>query len=500
MQVGFGRTRIRTRLKRGPNLVAALMVLVLLPAAAAARGGGAVPAPSRFRPRPEPGAHRFRLLGHSPLRSRGMNAALAIHPNGRFAYVGDRTDGPRPNGGVLVVKVADPRDPKVVRQIDTPDANNPGETSRELRIWPEKGLLMVLNFACSPIIHGCSPISETVDPTIRFFDIRGDNARSPELVSTYEPSRMPHEIFLWDDPKRPGRALLYMTTPSTSRDNLLVTNISHARQGQFPEIESFNVDIVSEDDNRLHSLSVSVNGRRGYLAYLGGGFLVVDTSELAEARNHPDVHLVTPVQNRPHWGDPGAHSAVPFFGRHFALVTDEVYGKFGGVLAAHGCPWGWVRLINIENPRRPEVVGHYKLFPYNHRSYCDEVPEDRENFSSWGSHNPTLTRRLAFISWHSAGLQVVNIRHPRRAWRAGEFIPPPLGPVDKEDPALSAGRDKVVMWSYPIIKDGLVYVVDIRNGLYILKYRGRGRLRDEVANIDFLEGNSNLGDARRFAP
>ena len=46
-----------------------------------------------------------------------------------------------------------------------------------------------------------------------------------------------------------------------------------------------------------------------------------------------------------------------------------------------------------------------------------------------------------------------------------------------EDPRLSSDPDtgrneKVVMWSYPIIKDGLIYVIDLRNGLYVLKYKG----------------------------
>ncbi len=36
--------------------------------------------------------------------------------------------------------------------------------------------------------------------------------------------------------------------------------------------------------------------------------------------------------------------------------------------------------------------------------------------------------------------------------------------------ALSRGPNKVVMWSFPIIKDGLIYVVDIRNGLLVLRY------------------------------
>ena len=41
-------------------------------------------------------------------------------------------------------------------------------------------------------------------------------------------------------------------------------------------------------------------------------------------------------------------------------------------------------------------------------------------------------------------------------------------------------------------------MIDIRNGLYILKYRGP--FEDEVSSIDFIEGNSNLGDALRFEP
>ena len=72
-----------------------------------------------------------------------------------------------------------------------------------------------------------------------------------------------------------------------------------------------------------------------------------------------------------------------------------------------------------------------------------------------------------------------------------------------EDPRLSSDPDtgrneKVVMWSYPIIQDGLIYVIDLRNGLYVLKYRARSITRS--SSIGFLEGNSNQGDALCFEP
>jgi hypothetical protein len=116
---------------------------------------------------------------------------------------------------------------------------------------------------------------------------------------------------------------------------------------------------------------------------------------------------------------------------------------------------------------------------------------------------PALTPRIAFTTWHSGGFQAVSIQSPSRPYQLASFMPRPLDSVIVEDPRLSSDPDtgngeKVVMWSYPIIKDGLIYVVDLRNGLYVLKYDGR--FEREVDKIDFLEGNSNQGDALCFEP
>ena len=69
-----------------------------------------------------------------------------------------------------------------------------------------------------------------------------------------------------------------------------------------------------------------------------------------------------------------------------------------------------------------------------------------------------------------------------------------------EDPRLSVDPDtgrheKVVMWSYPIVKDGLIYVIDLRNGLYVLKYRGdfeRGGQPDRVPRGQLEPGRRAL--------
>ncbi len=444
------------------------------------------------------GKGSLKLVGHSPIENRGMNAGLAIR--GKYAYVGSRTDGgEKPNdNGVKVISISDPKDPKVVHSIGQPHENNEGETSRELRVWREKDLLIVMNLGsnCSELIHGCSPNS--VDDNLRFYDIGGKHAAKPKFLSEYKPSENPHEMFLWDDPKRPGRALLFLSTPSGSDSQLLVTDISKARQGKFKEIgrEFFPVG-ESGNDNRLHSLTVTPNGKRAYFAYLEAGFFVADTSDFARNKAKPHVRLITPPEKAPRWPEavgPGAHSAVPVWDSNYAFVSDEVYGEALRALDSGGCPWGWVRMLNVKDPKAPKVKTHYKL-PQNDADHC--TTDTARPSSSYSSHNPTLTEHLAFLSWHAAGLQVVDVSAPADPKKAAEFVPDPLLVVEQEDPALTAGQDKVAMWSFPIIKKGLIYIVDIRNGLYILEYEGP--YEKEVARIGFLEGNSNRGrEVRRL--
>ncbi len=215
--------------------------------------------------------------------------------------------------------------------------------------------------------------------------------------------------------------------------------------------------------------------------------------------------LITDPANRPIWGNPlpgcrtacpEGHSAVPVPGRPYVLTTDEIYGTFTD--PTFGCPWGWVHMISVTDPAHPQIAGEYKI-TQDTRAFCGSPADTSatEQFTSFSSHNPTVLPDLALVDWHSGGLQAINIADPARPAQAGWFSPTPLASVATEDPALSRGPDKVVLWSYPIIRNGLIYVIDIRNGLYILRYTGPHA--GQVQDIHFLEGNSNLGDAVRLA-
>lgn len=154
--------------------------------------------------------------------------------------------------------------------------------------------------------------------------------------------------------------LLFMSTTDTER-HLLITDISGARDGRFEELATWSATFPDPGLNDfLHSLSVSPDGSRAYLAYLTAGFLVIDISDVEGVEN-PKIQSVTLIEDRPQWPGWGAHSAIRVPGRDLVLTTDEVYGASEG----GGCPWGWARLIDITDETAPRVVSEFRAHPYN---------------------------------------------------------------------------------------------------------------------------------------
>ena len=490
----------------------ALTAVMGSPAASAARSSAApsakpAPAPARSAHADKNG---FQVVGHDPLANRGMNAALAVYRH--YVYVGNRTDASNghPHPGVMIVDARRPQHLRTVGEIKGRYEAQPYLTSRELRVIPDQKLLVILNFKCSSVIHACAkpPAGQTVPSNFTFYDI--SQPAHPRYVSTYTPQEKPHEFFLWRDPERPHRTLMYYTTPTTKVSptendatpaNLVVTDVSKARAGVFTELARFNPnDRISkslrspDEDDALHSVSVRFDGRRAYLAYLGSGMLVLDTSQVAAGKKHPRLALVTDPAKRPSWGNPGDHSEVKLPGRHYTLSTTEVYGTFTG--PDQHCPWGFVRVIDIRNETAPKVVGQFKT-THNDPAKCSGYSANTLARSSYASHNPTLIGgKLALVTWHSDGLRAIDLSDPRHPDGAGAFLPHPLDSVATEDPALGGGDSRVQAWSYPVVSDGLIYMVDIRNGLYVLRYHGRHG--NPLRGIHFLEGNDNFGDAARF--
>jgi hypothetical protein len=422
-----------------------------------------------------PQVNELVIVGHSDLGARGMYAAVAVA--GDIAYVGSRND----KKGVLIVDISDPKAPAVVGEIGPPDAALPRMSPRELRVVPDLNLLVVLNMVCGDEQHGCASTGVAEPENLRFFDI--SDRLNPVALSTVNvvgdgirTARSPHEFYLWRDG---ARVLVFIAAPPgpPSVEVLDATdprNVVRAAQWE-PAREGV---VKLSDDYNIHSVGVSPDGATMYVSHLKAGLLLADISDLG------NIHLVTPPPQALTWpplASKGPHSAVPLVGReHILVLTEEVYP----VPLGPGCPWGYLRTADVSDPTRPVLLGEFKI-PENDPAYCASVAIDAK--LAFTAHNVTATTNLAFVTWYAGGLHVVDVSDPARPVGIAELRPQPLPSVEYEDPTL--GAHPVSMWSYPVIQDKLIYVIDSRNGLYILEYHGK--FEEEIAADAFNEGNSN---------
>ena len=392
------------------------------------------------------------LVGRSSRGNRGMNAALSIA--GECAYVGSRGDA-----APLVLDISNPASPQVVARLGA----HPGSTPRELRAIAANRELVVLDYAINGGPSGLDLYQWASD------------CRSPRLVGHYDfGSRLPHEFYLWRDPARPARFLAFVTMFASGGNSLNVIDVSTPSS---PTLVGGWSPPSSYGYAPLHSIALSPDGRTAYLSLWTGGLAVADSSDFATAAAAPTLRLLTPAGSRFKTTPGNVHSAVPVPGRSLLVTTDERYPTPYGT----GCPFGAAHVVDVSNPAQPSALAKVAI-PENDAGACPSAGS-----GTWTSHNPTTTAHLALISWYSGGLQVVGVDNPAAPVMLTMVRPSGVIPALRD---LQLGTTASMTWSYPVISGGLVYVVDINQGLLVYRYQGPHQ--DEVASAEFLEGNSNL--------
>ena len=445
----------------------------------------------------------FRLVGHTDLGKRGMNSPIAVA--GRCVYVGDRyysasaSEPVRHNGGIAIVDVRKPSAPKQVGVIPPTGLS----TQREIRADAGLGILVVEGY--SPFIDGWTPGDAAIN-YLKVYDIHSD-CLHPKLLSTFDfGPRAPHEFFLWKDKAHPGRALAYVTFTIYSPD-LMVIDLTDPAGPALAGVYDLGIDQAQKTadfadesgSGYTHSLTVSDDGTRAYMAAWDYGFYTLDTSLLA---NPPSgkIGVARPVGiGKLDYGH-NVHSAAQIPGRQEMLFTQEDYAKAG-----HGCPFGILRTgkMDANGDGGATLDGTFSL-PENDQAKCGQKN------GTFSSHNPTLFHDVALLSWYSGGLRAVDLADPSHLHEDAAFVPRPsfvptlrdarlffpskstkAGPLptDSTYPGSIAPQWTGAMWSYPVVQNGLIYVVDIDLGLYILRYTGPHA--SEVAKAPFVEGNSS---------
>ena len=453
-------------MRRLPLLVVLGLLLPLGPAKAAPAttvGSPSVPGTTRG----------FQVVGHTDLGNRGMNSPLAVA--GGCAYVGDRSYAakPRKGSGVAIVDVRTPSRPTRVGTIPA----RPDTTQRELRADVGLGLLVVLDY--SPYIGSALSGGDAYSGNdLQVYDISKD-CRKPRLLSTYDFGvRAPHEFFLW---KSATKVLAYVTTTIYGPDlNVIDLTVPTAPKlvaaYVAPQQETHGTsDTVAgqQPASYVHSIAVSDDGTRAYVGGWDYGTYVLDTSRLP---------LIVPLGVSTLDYGANVHGNVPVPGRPYGVMVQEEYASAG-----RSCPFGWLRIADMRNPAQLRLAGQYKL-PEND---CARAKAANGTFTA---HNQTNFPHVTLLTWYSGGLRAVDTSNPDRPVETGVFVPKATqeAPAERDTRLFFAGsqRDRRTgaMWSYPVVQNGLVYVVDIDLGLYVLRYTGRWA--SEVNRAAFVEGNS----------
>jgi hypothetical protein len=332
-----------------------------------------------------------------------------------------------------------------------------------------------------------------------------------------------HEFFLWVDPNsdpESPRIIAYVTTPIVP-PNILVIDVSNTPR--LLTAYEAGIPLVSPREvagqglgSYAHSISVSSDGREAYVSYWDGGFFTLDTSQIAAAMPFP---VITPkgamsvpyVYPADRLGN--THSATVVPGTRTAVVGDEIYA------ATDGCPFGWMHTISLGDEQTPpSLQGEFRLDEndpakcISHSTVPTGTPPSASSRNELGKpvdgtftmHNQTTIPELVLTTWYGGGLRVVRVDDPADPKEEGFFVPVPVaatatspysgafqtyGTVTPGDPD---DDWQIQTWSYPVIRDGLIYFTDVRNGLYIVRPTLDAPFAAEVAATSYAEGNSNL--------
>ena len=461
------------------------------------------------------------FVGHTDMTPPGATKPLGNHGGialiGHCAFVGRWHDYSGANG-IQIVDVADPANPHIVGTV--PGSAIPDAVAREIRAidLPGYKLLTVMTFSK----YLDSGLLTAGQNAFHFWTFTGGDCTKPVKAGTFDtrPFRG-HEFFQWLDPVHTvdghPRILEFLTTPLSGTD-VVVIDASRPKKAKIIGVFNSGLVPLSVAEANIdpsvpigigkytHSISLTPDGKRAFVSHWDGGYFTADTSTFAAANPLGVIGpagLASVPLTYPASGVGNTHSAVLSPGSNTVVVGDEIY------VTTDGCPFGWMHVLDAgSQTKRPKELSQFRL-PENETINCggggrvnSRNASGKRLDGTFTMHNQTVTKRFVLTSWYGGGLRVIDIANRKGPAEAGFFVPQPVADIASvpDTPAPVYGKTAatdddwwVSTWSYPVIRDGLIFVADIRSGLYILRAKPGSALAADLASFRFLEGNSNLG-------
>ncbi len=347
--------------------------------------------------------------------------------------------------GVAVVDMTDPAKPVRTATLSTPAMQTPHES---LILSEKRGLLVA-------VMGNASTYPGFVD----IYDVNED-CREPVLQASLPVGLLGHESGMAPDGN---------TFYSTSLFS-----------GQVTAVDITNPKVptpLAVFDYPSHGFAVSNDGNRGYVAALGAGLIVVDTSQVQARQPNPEMPEISRL-DWPFRSIPQNNIPVTFDGKPHLIEVDEFSADEQGNYDFEGnAPHvGAARIIDITNEREPKVVSNLRL-EVNQPKHREEIggdPGAGSALQGYAAHYCGVPRQddpeIVVCSFILSGLRVFDIRDPYHPKEVAYFVAPPAtSPVVAErtnyamsKPAFDVARK--IVW-YSDGNSGL-YAVRLTNGAW----------------------------------
>jgi hypothetical protein len=383
-------------------------------------------------------ALNMRLVGQTDLNGHGD--CMHVNVQDGFAYVAHMGES---RVGTSVVDVSDPREPRLVAQLETP----PGTHSHKVQVVDD---VLLVNYERSAF----EPQATSWQGGLKVFDI-SHPAEPREIAFLHMPGKGVHRMTFWEPP------YAYM---SGSDDGfidqfLVIVDLSNpARPTEvgrwwFPGQNTGGGETPSWTPTQAHGATPGaqryalhhplIRGDRAYCGWWDAGLVILDIS---------DKHAPSLVSQLDFGSETSTatHTALPVPGRDVLVVTDEQLANDCKGLQTR------VRVVDIANERQPKVIAE---FPVPVGDFCLRG-------GRFGPHNlhemrpgSLIDPNTIYVTWFNAGLRVMDISQPSQPREIAYFVPD-----------APAGRSSIQFNDVLVAADGLVYVTDrFTGGLYIVE-------------------------------
>ena len=199
------------------------------------------------------------------------------------------------------------------------------------------------------------------------------------------------------------------------------------------------------------ALAAGVSGRVAVVAQ-GGCTFAEKAARLAGAGA---LAVVVGMNGEPKAASGGARVGIPII----TVAAEDAVALQGATGATLTLPaerrWGGLRIWEIGDLGNPRQIGTY------HTENSAGFPPPSNGL--YTIHNPEASGDLAFLSWYTDGLRVVDLRDPAAPRELASFVPPAVA-----NPQRVAFPDGPMVWGVHLAGD-LILISDVNSGLYILR-------------------------------